>query len=69
MAEQEPKGSRFEYEKVAAYSLLLSETLFEILRAKGLLTRDEVSQHMEKLSKKLACGTGGVEFINNGPFN
>ncbi len=66
MAEEERAESRFEYEKVAAYSLLLSETLLAILKSKGLLTQDEVSQHMEKLNNELVCHSSGLEFNRNG---
>lgn len=63
MSGLKPPDGSFEYERLAAYSLLLSEALFEILKCKGLLTHDEVSRHMEKLNDELRFRPGGVEFI------
>lgn len=63
MSGQKSADGSFEYEKLAAYSLLLSEALFEVLKSKGLLTHDEVTRHMEKLNNELRCRPGGVEFI------
>lgn len=63
MIEPELNGTRFEYEKVAAYSLLLSEALFAILKGKGFLTQDEVNQHMSRLNSGLLCHSGAIEFL------
>lgn len=67
MSAPELPGMRFEYEKLAAYSLLLSEALFEILKTKGLLTHDEVHEHMERLNRTFRFHSGGVEFIKKTP--
>ena len=67
MEEQKSRTvTRYEYEKVAAYSLLLSEALFAILKGKGLLTHGEVNRHMEKLHRELICRSSGIEFSKEG---
>jgi len=66
MSESDRPGMQYEYEKIVAYSLLLSEALFEVLKAKGLLTREEVTESMERLNKELVCRTRCIEFPEKG---
>jgi len=40
--------------ETAIYSMLLSQALFEILEEKGLVTRAEVTERMEKLESEAA---------------
>jgi len=40
--------------ETAIYTMLLSQTLFEILEEKGLVTRAEVTERMKKLESETA---------------
>jgi hypothetical protein len=44
--------------ETAIYSMLLSQALFEILEEKGLVTRAEVTERMEKLENETANRVG-----------
>ena len=44
--------------ETAIYNMILSQALFEILEEKGLVTRAEVTERMEKLENETANGVG-----------
>jgi hypothetical protein len=51
MADNAPVKTSFE--QISAYSLLLSEALFEALAKKGLLTHSEMVEQISKLQLEL----------------
>jgi len=48
MASEEPKV-KASVETMAYYNVILTETIFQLLEEKGILKREEVKDHIEKI--------------------
>jgi hypothetical protein len=59
MANRSPVETSFE--QISAYSLLLSEALFEALQKKGLLSHGEVVEQIGKLKQEMMLRRMSVE--------
>ena len=47
-------------EAVAHYNLLLTQAMFEVLEARGLLTRAEVSDRLEKIKVETRLNSDSI---------